>query len=52
MLVFFSDERCVPRDHEDSNYKACAAALLDKVCEALQRPMVNWIFRCVLVLET
>lgn len=31
VLVFFSDERCVPLDHEDSNYKACAAALLDKV---------------------
>ena len=31
VLVFFSDERCVPLDHEDSNYKACASALLDKV---------------------
>lgn len=31
VLVFFADERCVPLDHEDSNYKACAASLLDKV---------------------
>ncbi len=29
--VFFSDERCVPLDHEDSNYKACTSALLNQV---------------------
>ena len=26
--VFFSDERCVPLDHEDSNYKVVMGALL------------------------
>lgn len=31
VLVFFADERCVPLDHADSNFKACASALLDKV---------------------
>ena len=29
--VFFADERLVPPDHPDSNYKACADALLSKV---------------------
>ncbi|MBI2906139.1 MAG: 6-phosphogluconolactonase [Chloroflexi bacterium] len=29
--VFWSDERCVPRDHPDSNYGAAQKALLDRV---------------------
>lgn len=29
--VLFTDERCVPPDHPDSNYKMAAAALLDRV---------------------
>jgi 6-phosphogluconolactonase len=29
--VFFSDERCVALDHDDSNYKACAEHFLSKV---------------------
>ncbi|KAJ0407667.1 hypothetical protein ATCC90586_001849 [Pythium insidiosum] len=29
--VFFADERCVPLDHDDSNYKACKEALFDHV---------------------
>ncbi|KAF4322680.1 hypothetical protein BBO99_00002731 [Phytophthora kernoviae] len=28
-FVYFADERCVPLDHDDSNYKACKAALFD-----------------------
>jgi 6-phosphogluconolactonase len=29
--VWFTDERCVPPDHEHSNYRLVAAALLDRV---------------------
>lgn len=29
--VFWSDERCVPPEHADSNYRAAKAALLDQV---------------------
>jgi len=29
--VFFSDERCVPADHPDSNYRAARETLLDRV---------------------
>ena len=29
--VFFSDERCVPPDHDDSNYKPAAKTLLSRV---------------------
>ena len=29
--VFFADERCVPLDHDDSNYKACQQNLFDKI---------------------
>ncbi|CAI5738552.1 unnamed protein product [Hyaloperonospora brassicae] len=30
-FVYFADERCVPLDHDYSNYKACKAALLDAI---------------------
>ncbi|RLN72096.1 hypothetical protein BBJ28_00021175 [Nothophytophthora sp. Chile5] len=33
-LVYFADERCVPLDDDDSNYKACKAALFDYVRKA------------------
>src|SRR5260370_10559669 len=29
--IFFGDERCVPPDHEDSNYRMAREALLDHV---------------------
>lgn len=29
--VFFGDERCVPPDHADSNYRTAKAALLDRI---------------------
>jgi 6-phosphogluconolactonase len=29
--VFFGDERCVPADHADSNYRMAKAALFDRV---------------------
>jgi 6-phosphogluconolactonase len=29
--VYWSDERCVPHDHEDSNYRLAREALLDRV---------------------
>eukprot|EP00936_MAST-01D_sp_MAST-1D-sp1_P002433 g2433.t1 len=29
--IFFADERCVPTDHDDSNFKACEQALFGKV---------------------
>ena len=31
MLAFFGDERCVPPDHKDSNYRTAEQALLSKV---------------------
>ncbi|KAF2224984.1 6-phosphogluconolactonase [Elsinoe ampelina] len=38
--VFFADERCVPLDHEDSNYKLVKDELLDKIPEELGKPKV------------
>ncbi|MGH7559234.1 MAG: 6-phosphogluconolactonase [Gemmatimonadota bacterium] len=38
--VFFTDERCVPPDHPDSNFGMASAALLDRVpvpCERIHR---------------
>src|SRR5512143_1611702 len=31
MHIFWADERCVPREHSDSNYKLAHEALLSKV---------------------
>lgn len=35
--VFFGDERCVPADHEDSNYRMAKAALFDRITIPAQR---------------
>ena len=34
IAVLFGDERCVPPDHPDSNYRMAKAALLDRVAPA------------------
>jgi len=38
--IFFADERIVPLDHEDSNYKAVKEAWLDKIPEGMEKPKV------------
>jgi len=38
--VFFADERCVPLDHEDSNYRLVKAEWIDKIPEELGKPKV------------
>jgi 6-phosphogluconolactonase len=38
--IFFADERCVPLDHEDSNYKLVKEEILDKVPAELGKPTV------------
>jgi 6-phosphogluconolactonase len=38
--VYFADERVVPLDHEDSNYKAVKEAWLDKIPEEMGKPNV------------
>jgi 6-phosphogluconolactonase len=35
--VFFGDERCVPPDHPDSNYRLASEALLSKVAARVHR---------------
>ena len=35
--IFFGDERCVPADHPDSNYRMAKAALLDRVTIPTER---------------
>ncbi len=35
--IFFGDERCVPADHEDSNYRMAKAALFDRISIASER---------------
>ena len=41
--VFFADERAVPLDHEDSNYKLVKEELLDKIPASLGKPTVYQI---------
>ena len=41
--IFFADERAVPLDHEDSNYKLLKDELLDKIPENLGKPTVHRI---------
>jgi 6-phosphogluconolactonase len=35
--VFFGDERCVPPDHSDSNYRMAKAALFDRIAIGAER---------------
>ena len=35
--VFWSDERCLPPDHDESNYRMAREALLDRVCIPAQQ---------------
>lgn len=39
--IFFADERAVPLDHSDSNYKLLKDELLDKIPEELGQPKVH-----------
>ena len=39
--IFFADERAVPLDHEDSNYKLLKEELLDKIPKELGTPIVH-----------
>ncbi|MCJ1353486.1 MAG: suppressor of los1-1 [Icmadophila ericetorum] len=39
--IFFADERAVPLDHSDSNYKLLKDELLDKIPEQLGQPKVH-----------
>lgn len=41
--IFFADERAVPLDHDDSNYKALKTELLSKIPEGMGRPKVHTI---------
>ncbi|PGH23268.1 6-phosphogluconolactonase [Polytolypa hystricis UAMH7299] len=39
--IFFADERVVPLDHEDSNYRLVKSELIDKIPAALGKPTVH-----------
>ena len=41
--IFFADERAVPLDHSDSNYRLLKGDLLDKIPAKLGKPTVNAI---------
>ena len=41
--IFFADERAVPLDHEDSNYRLLKDELLDKIPSDLGKPTVHLI---------
>lgn len=41
--VFFADERAVPLDHADSNYKLLKDELIDKIPEGMGKPEVHTI---------
>lgn len=41
--IFFADERAVPLDHEDSNYKLVKEELLDKIPADQGKPIVHTI---------
>jgi 6-phosphogluconolactonase len=41
--IFFADERCVPLDHEDSNYLEVKNQLLDALAEQIQPGSVHTI---------
>lgn len=38
--IFFADERAVPLDHEDSNYRLVKVELLDRIPESMGKPTV------------
>jgi 6-phosphogluconolactonase len=38
--IFFADERAVPLDHEDSNYRLVKQALLDQIPDSMGKPTV------------
>ncbi|MCJ1336141.1 suppressor of los1-1 [Bachmanniomyces sp. S44760] len=39
--IFFADERAVPLDHSDSNYKLVKEELLDKILDGAPKPTVH-----------
>lgn len=40
--VFWVDERVVPKDHEDSNYKLAYDGFLSKVCLFVGRSFISY----------
>ncbi len=41
--IFFADERAVPFDHSDSNYKLLKDELIDKIPEGMGKPTIHTI---------